>query len=72
MKLLFRSSCKCPLTLQQLPTPRLKVTEGFDTDDSPAEVKLSVDLLCPTCGVPWEGFAGLKYEPKRPKLIIAP
>ena len=72
MRLLFRASCKCKLTSERLPKPSLKVTEGFDTDDPEPEVKLSVDILCPVCKTPWEGFAGLAFAPKSPRRIIAP
>ena len=70
VRLLFRKVCSCSLTATDLPSPSLKVTSGFDTDDETPEVKVTLELLCAKCHSPWESFAGLAYEPKRPKLII--
>jgi len=72
MRLLFRQVCKCSLSVEDLPSPKLKVTSGFDTDDPTPEIHLSLDMICPKCSKPWESFAGLQYLPKKPKssLII--
>jgi hypothetical protein len=70
MKLLFRQSCDCALTPEDLPKVSFKVTKGFDTDDDVREVYTTLDLLCAICGKPWESFAGLQYLPKSPKRII--
>lgn len=69
---MFRKPCQCPITASGLPQPVLKVLSGFDTDSPSPEIRIAVDMLCSTCGKPWESFAGLKYEPKKPKLIISP
>ena len=61
------------MTASDLPKPSLKVLDGFDTDDESPEVKVVVELLCATCGEPWESFAGLMSAPKRPSpLIVSP
>jgi hypothetical protein len=39
-------------------------------EDSIPESHITIDLLCKSCGKPWESFAGLAYLPKKPKSRI--
>jgi hypothetical protein len=72
MRLLFKKTCPCPIDQNDLPKPSLHVLEGFDTDDEEPSLKLTVDIICPKCETPWESFAGLLAEPKRPRLVVTP
>jgi hypothetical protein len=70
VRLLFKPSCACPLTTTSLPKPSLHVTKPFDTDKADEGLFFSVDMLCPTCGTPWESYAGINAPPKKPRLIV--
>ena len=70
MKLLFRQSCSCHLTPEDLPKPSFRITQDFDTDVTPLEIHASAEMTCAKCGLAWESIAGLKYAPKEKTRII--
>lgn len=71
MRLLFKQSCQCTLTTEDVPRPHLDVTEGFDTDDETPQVKVTFEMHCSLCGKPWESYAGLQYVPKQRRIITS-